>query len=62
MTILQNDGFSGLRIYCIKLNPAWIAFLQIPEPEESVWSENRCLAVNKLGSMMKELSKAANLS
>ena len=26
-------------------------------PEESVWFENQCLGVNKLGSMMKELSK-----
>ena len=31
-------------------------------PEESVWFENRCVGTNKLGSMMKELSKAANLS
>jgi len=30
--------------------------------EELVWFENGCLGVNKLGSMMKELSKAANLS
>ena len=34
-------------------------FFQFPEPEESAWFENGCLGVNKL---MKELSKAANLS
>ena len=37
-------------------------FSSFPEPEELVWFENRCLALNKLGSMMKELSKAANLT
>lgn len=30
-------------------------------PDESVWFENQCLGANKLVSMMKELSKAANL-
>jgi len=66
-TAHQNDGFNALRPYCSKLNPACSAFFQFPkrfwkEPEESVWFENRCLGVNKLGSMMKELCKAANLS
>ena len=42
-------------------------FFQFPKrfwkgPEESVLFENRCLGVNKLGGMMKELSNAANLS
>ena len=63
----QNDGFNALRLYSSKLNPACNAFFQFPMrfwkgPEESVWFENRCLGANKLGSMMKELSKAANLS
>lgn len=31
-------------------------------PEESAWFEKRCLGAEKLGSIMKELSKAANLS
>ena len=49
------------------VNPGCNAFFQFPkrfwkEPEESVWFENRCLGANKLGSKMKELSKAANLS
>ena len=29
---------------------------------EAVWYENRCIGVNKLGSMMKDLSRSANLS
>ena len=62
-----NDGFNALRLYCSKLNPACDAFFQYPrrswkEPEEPVWFENRCLGENKLGSMMEELSGAANLS
>ena len=52
-TAYQNDGFNALRLYCSKLNPACNAFFQFP---------NRCLGVNKLGSMMKELGKAAKLS
>ena len=66
-TAHQNDGFNVLGLYCSKLNPACNAFVQFSKrfwkgPEESVSSENRCLGVPKLGSMMKELSKAANLS
>ena len=62
-----NDGFNALHLYCSKLNPNCSAFFQFPKrfwkgPEESVWFENRCVGTNKLGSMMKELSKAANLS
>jgi len=64
---LWNDGYNALRLYCSKLNPHCNAFFQFPKrfwkgPEESVWFENRCLGANKLGSMMKELSKAAHLS
>ena len=63
----QNDGFNALQLYCSKLNPYCNAFFQFPKrswkgPEESVWFENRCLGVNKLGGMMKELSEAAHLS
>ena len=62
-----NDGFNALRLYCSKLNPACDAFFQYPKrswkgPGEPVWFENRCLGVHTLGSMMKELSKAADLS
>lgn len=63
----QNDGFNALQLYCSKLNPKQNAFFQFPKrfwngPVESVWFENRCLGVNKLSVMMKELSKAAKLS
>lgn len=66
-TAHQNDGFNVLGLYCSKLNPACNAFVQFSKrfwkgPEESVSSENRCLGLSKLGSMMKEVSKAANLS
>ena len=66
-TAHQNDGFNVLGLYCSKLNPACNAFVQFSKrfwkgPEESVSSENRCLGLPKLGSMMKEVSKAANLS
>lgn len=63
----RNGGSNALRLYCSKLNPDCNAFFQFPKrfwkgPEESVWFENRCLGANKLGSRMKELSKAAHLS
>ncbi|XP_078374382.1 uncharacterized protein LOC144657915 [Oculina patagonica] len=63
----RNDGFNALQLYCRKLNPNCSALFQFPKrfwkrPEESVWFENRRVGTNKLGSMMKELSKAANLS
>ena len=58
----QNDGFNALRLYCSKLNPACNTFFKFPEPEESAWFEKKCLGVNKVGIMMKDLSKAANFS
>ncbi|CAH3115395.1 unnamed protein product [Porites lobata] len=62
-----NDGYNALRLYLEKLNPECRAFFQYPKrswkrPQEGVWFENRCLGVNKLGDMMKILSKSANLS
>lgn len=62
-----NDGFNALRLYCSKLHPARDDFFQYPKRswkgrEEPVWFENRCLGENKLGGMMAELSKAADLS
>ncbi|KAK3727618.1 hypothetical protein QZH41_006002 [Actinostola sp. cb2023] len=62
-----NDGYKALRLYLEKLNPNCSAFFQFPKrywpgPTEPVWYENRCLGVNKLGGMMKELSIAVNLS
>lgn len=62
-----NDGYNALRLYIEKLNPNCSAFFQFPKrfwqgPQETSWYENRCLGVNKLGRMMKEISLAANLS
>ena len=62
-----NDGFNALCLYLEKLNPECSAFFQCPKrswkrPHDGMWFENRCLRVNKLGDMMKILSKAANLS
>ena len=64
-TAHQNDGFNALRLYCSKLDPACNAFFQFllrfwKGPEKSVWFENRCLGINKLGCMMKELKNGFN--
>ena len=62
-----NDGYTALQLYLTKLNPKCDAFFQFPKRSwvhwsEDVWYENRCLGVNKLGNMMKELSLSAKLS
>ncbi|KAK3737421.1 hypothetical protein QZH41_005519 [Actinostola sp. cb2023] len=62
-----NDGYDALKLYLTKLNPKCSAFFQFPKRnwcgiDEPVWYENRCLGVNKLGDMMKEISTAAELS
>ena len=62
-----NDGYNALHLYLEKLNRKCSAFFQYPKrswkrPPEAVWFENRCLGLNKLGDMMKILSKAANQS
>ncbi|XP_031561324.1 uncharacterized protein LOC116297270 [Actinia tenebrosa] len=62
-----NDGYHALCLYVEKLNPECEAFFQFPKrfwngEQEKVWFERRCLGVNKLGEMMKDLSRAANLS
>ena len=49
-----------------RLHPECSAFFQYPKrswkrPQEGVWFENRCLGMNKLGDMIKILSKATNL-
>ena len=60
-----KDGYNALRLYLEKLNLECSAFFQYPKRSwkrpQGVWFENRCLGVNKLGDMMKILSKAANL-
>ncbi|KAK3749821.1 hypothetical protein QZH41_002554 [Actinostola sp. cb2023] len=62
-----NDGYDALCLYLTKLNPKCEAFFQFPKRNWSgvsaeVWYENRCLGVNKLGGIMKEISVSANLS
>ena len=61
-----NDGYSALKLYLGKINPACPSLFQYPkrnwEPENEIWYENRPLGVNKLGDMMKDISKAAALS
>ena len=62
----ENDGYSALKLYLTKLNPACKALFQYPKrnwkPADETWFENRPLGVNKLGDMMKDISAAAALS
>ena len=59
-------AFASLKLYVSKLNPSCPAFFQKPKArfttEDIVWYENSPLGVNKLGDMMKIISKGANLS
>ena len=62
-----DNGYDALVLYLSKLNPSCDAFFQVPKRSWStvsdlIWYENRCLGVNKLGEMMKEISSAAKLS
>ena len=61
-----SDGFNALQFYISKLNPECTAFFQYPKrkwsPSNSIWYENRPLGIQKLGTMMKEMSEAAGLS
>ena len=61
------DGLSCLKKYISKRNASCEAFFQYPkrkgaEVSDVVWYENRPLGVNKLQSMMRDISKAAALS
>jgi hypothetical protein len=62
----ENDGYSALRLYISKLNPACEALFQYPKrnwkPDDKTWYENRPLGINKLDDMMKDISIAAGLS
>ena len=62
----DDDAFASLKLYESKLNPSCPAFFQKPKArfttEDIVWYENSPLGVNKLGDMMKIISKGANLS
>lgn len=62
----QADGYTALEFFLTKLNPECDALFQYPKrnwrPSDQVWYENRPLGVNKLSTMMKEISKDASLS
>ena len=61
-----NDGYKGLKMYLLKLNPKCESFFQYPRKnwsaEDEVWYEARPLGVNTLDSLMKNISQAASLS
>ena len=62
----SEDGYHSLQKYLQLLNPKCPALFQRPKqstPQNGApWYENKPLGVNTLGSMMKEISKAAKLS
>ena len=70
MYLISNDhlldGLNCLKMYLQKTNPHCEVFFQYPKwsatQEVQVWYENKLLGVNKLGGMMKDLSKVASLS
>ena len=61
-----NDGYKAVNLYLSKLNPKSSAFFQYPRrnwaPSNPVWYDNKPLGINKLDSMMKEISQVAQLS
>ncbi|KAK3721649.1 hypothetical protein QZH41_003672 [Actinostola sp. cb2023] len=61
-----GDAYSCLKLYTSKLNPEQEAFFQRPKSPfkstDSVWYENKPLGVNKLATMMKDISTGAGLS
>lgn len=62
-----NCPIKSLKLYLDKLNPKCEAFFQRPKNKinkeaEEPWFENKCLGIHKLESMMKSISKDAQLS
>ena len=61
----KTDGYTALDFFLSKLNPECESLLQYPKrnwkPCDNVWYENRLLRVNKLSTMMKNISSAAGL-
>ena len=61
----ENGGYSTLKLCLEKLNSACHALFQYPKrnwkPANQTWYENRPLGVNKLGTMMKDISAATGL-
>ena len=60
------DGYSALELFLSKLNPEREALFQYPKrnwrPSDKIGYENRPLGINKLSTMMKDISSAAGLS
>ena len=65
-TNTQADGHTALESFLTKFNPECDALFQYPKrnwrPSDHMWYENQPLGVNKLSTMMKEISKDASLS
>ena len=61
-----GDSFWCLKKYISLLNPKQEAFFQNPKPtissDDAMWYENKPLGLNKLSTMMKEISLGAGLS
>ena len=61
-----NGGFKYLMLYLSKINKDIPALFQYPKKNflsnDTIWYDRKPLGVNKLSSMMKEISKAAGLS
>ena len=62
----DNDGFSLMLTFLSKINDNCSAFFQYPainfSSSKTTWFLKCPLGINKLNSIMKEISKAANLS
>ena len=62
----EIDGYKALALYLDKVNPSCPALFQYParnwQITNPVWFENRPLGVNKLGKMMADISREADLS
>ena len=62
----KTDVYTALDFFLSKLNPECESLFQYPKrnckPCDNVWYENRPFGVNKLSTMMKDISSAAGLS
>ena len=61
----ENDGYKAMEIYLAKLNPKYDAFFQYPKKHwkyDEVWYDARPIGVNKLDGMMRDISRATELS
>ena len=61
-----TDGYSALELFLSKLNPECEALFQYAKrnwrPSDKIWCENRPLGINKVLTMMEDISSAAGLS